>query len=128
MNSQLFAVLRQIYNLPKLWQNIIRRVYYAFRMLKFIVSIFVTTALTLSLLLGSSYFLSFFKALTFADSTSSVIYDDALSSGWSNWSWSTNINFDNPGPLFSGTRSLAFTPSPWGAVYLHTDNPVDTSS
>lgn len=48
------------------------------------------------------------------------IYTDSLTPGWANWSWGSSISF--------GPGSLSFTPnSAWSALYLHTDNAVNTT-
>ncbi len=62
-----------------------------------------------------------------ADVTTSL-YTDSLTSGWVNWSWSSWVNFDNPVPIFSGSKSIAFGPNGWGALYLHSDSGLDISS
>jgi hypothetical protein len=55
------------------------------------------------------------------------IYTDALASGWVDWSWSSSRNFSNTAPVHGGANSLALTiTSGWGALFLHTDTPVDT--
>ena len=44
-----------------------------------------------------------------------VIYDDALASGWANWSWDTTINLNNISPVHGGTQSIAVTyTAAWG--------------
>jgi uncharacterized repeat protein (TIGR01451 family) len=57
-----------------------------------------------------------------------VVYDDALASGWQNWSWDTTVNLSNASPVYSGTASIAVTyTSAWGGLYLHA-NSVDISA
>jgi hypothetical protein len=48
------------------------------------------------------------------------VYDDALENGWQNWSWSSTVNFTNPGSyVHSGTDSIGVTlTSGWGALSL----------
>ncbi len=57
-----------------------------------------------------------------------VVYDDALGTGWSNWSWNTNANFGNTSPVRSGTNSIAvdYTQG-WAGLSLHTATPLQTS-
>ncbi len=38
-----------------------------------------------------------------------VVYDDALASGWQDWSYDATINFDNASPVHSGAKSIAAT-------------------
>lgn len=52
--------------------------------------------------------------------TSQVVYDDALTTGWANWSWGTTVSFANTSPVYMGTRSIsaAYTAA-WGGLYAH---------
>ncbi|HLO98635.1 MAG TPA: hypothetical protein VK171_08580, partial [Fimbriimonas sp.] len=55
-------------------------------------------------------------ASAFADQ---AIYSDQLDNSWQNWSWA-NTNFSNTSPVYSGSRSVAVTPTGGGqAIYLH---------
>jgi hypothetical protein len=57
-----------------------------------------------------------------------VIYDEALVTGWANWSWDATINLSNASPVHGGTHSIAVTyTGAWGALYLHADPAVSTS-
>jgi hypothetical protein len=48
-----------------------------------------------------------------------IIYQDALSSGWENWSWDTTVTFSNTTPVHSGSASIAITyTNGWGGFYL----------
>jgi fibronectin type 3 domain-containing protein len=47
------------------------------------------------------------------------IYEDALASGWVDWSWSTTRNFAATAPVAAGARSLAVSFQPWGGLSLH---------
>jgi hypothetical protein len=47
------------------------------------------------------------------------IYDDALLSGWADWSWGSTRNFAATSPVASGSRSLSVTYQAWGGLYLH---------
>src|SRR6266566_4018567 len=64
-------------------------------------------------------------------STSSLrytIYEDALASGWHARSRASRINLANPSPVYSGSKSIAFTPTGRGALLsLYTSTAVDTS-
>jgi hypothetical protein len=56
-----------------------------------------------------------------------VVYDEALASGWANWSWDATVNLNNVSPAHGGTRSIAVTyTGAWGALYLHADPAVST--
>ncbi len=49
-----------------------------------------------------------------------VIYADALSTGWGNWSWvSPPVNLQATAPVHTGTRSIAVTFGAWDGLYLH---------
>lgn len=47
-----------------------------------------------------------------------VIYDEALRSGWVDWSWGTTRNWAATSPVGAGARSIAVTYTPWGALNL----------
>lgn len=53
-----------------------------------------------------------------------VIYDDALASGFADWSWALH-DLDNPSPVAAGTRSIAFEADGWGGVYFRADSALD---
>lgn len=56
---------------------------------------------------------------------SDTIYEDALSSGWSNWSWSTTANFAQKRTVHSGARSILVRfDQPWAGFYLHSNEVV----
>jgi hypothetical protein len=46
------------------------------------------------------------------------VYDDALASGWVDWSWGCTRNFATTSPVFSGADSLAVTFQAWGGLYF----------
>lgn len=49
-----------------------------------------------------------------------IIYDDALATGWDDWSWDTTRDFANTNPVYDGSYSLATTyTAAWGGLYLH---------
>jgi hypothetical protein len=57
-----------------------------------------------------------------------VIYGDALSSGWENWSWSTTVDLNAANPKRSGTAAMAATyTAAWAGLFLHTSQPLATS-
>lgn len=47
-----------------------------------------------------------------------VIFDDSVGNGWNNWSWNSQVSFNN---------TVSFTPSAWGALYFHNDNQLNLS-
>jgi hypothetical protein len=47
-----------------------------------------------------------------------VVYDDALTAGWENWSWAT-VNLAATSPVHSGCHSIAVTFGSWTGLYLH---------
>src|SRR5262249_35262859 len=56
-----------------------------------------------------------------ARASDQVVYHDGLSSGWSNWSWSSTINFSAPTPAYGGAGasiSVHYT-AEWAGAYLH---------
>ncbi len=63
-----------------------------------------------------------------APSATVTIYDEALGSGWDDWSWDTTVNLANMSPAHTGTHSIAVTyTAAWGGLYLHADPAVDLS-
>ncbi|MGH7204096.1 MAG: hypothetical protein ACREHC_06650, partial [Candidatus Levyibacteriota bacterium] len=57
-----------------------------------------------------------------------TVFADQLSPQFANWSWNSNVNLTNTTPVYSGTNSLSFTPSAWGALYLHSSTVINPSS
>lgn len=56
------------------------------------------------------------------------IYSDALGTNWSNWSWGTTLNFSATTAVQSGSYAISASyTSGWGALYLHSSQPVDLS-
>ena len=47
-----------------------------------------------------------------------VIYDDALASGWDNWSWA-QVNLAATSPVHGGSKSISVTFGAWEGLYLH---------
>jgi hypothetical protein len=56
------------------------------------------------------------------------IYADSITSGWSDWSWSTTHNFSNTSPVHAGPYSISATfNSGWAGLYLHSSNSIATT-
>ncbi len=56
------------------------------------------------------------------------IYEDALSSGWQNWSWGTSVNLSDTGQVYQGSNSIKTTyTSAYSGLFLHNDTALDTS-
>jgi hypothetical protein len=54
------------------------------------------------------------------------IYDDALNTGWQDWSWNTTVNLNNSAPVHGGSHSVAATYlKAWAGLYLHADPAVN---
>ncbi|ACB76398.1 alpha-L-arabinofuranosidase [Opitutus terrae] len=53
------------------------------------------------------------------------VYDDALGSGWQNWSWAT-VNLSSTTLVHGGSTAIAVDASPWSALSLRHD-PLDTT-
>ena len=65
-------------------------------------------------------------ALTLPAQVTSIVYDDALQNGWSDWSWSSTRDFSNANPVHSGTKSIAVTlTGSYAALSLGNYQPVD---
>jgi endoglucanase len=60
--------------------------------------------------------------------TSTIIYADALASGWENWSWSSTLNFANTSPVQQGINSLSATIQGWAGVSLRSANGIAPTS
>ena len=56
-------------------------------------------------------------SVAFADQ---IVYDDALASSWTSWSWSGSYTFDSAA-LADGSAAIACEADAWGALSLHTD-------
>lgn len=58
--------------------------------------------------------------------TNLLIYGDAFSAGWVDWSWDASVDSQATSPVREGTRSIAVqTTAAWGALYLHSDSPLN---
>jgi hypothetical protein len=57
-----------------------------------------------------------------------VVYEDALTTGWANWSWGGTQSFGNTSPVHLGTKSIARTDTAaWGGLYLNHGTGVSPS-
>jgi len=57
-----------------------------------------------------------------------ILYDEALSPAWDDWSWNIHRNFSASTPVHGGGNSLAVTyDQGWAGLYLHAATPIDTS-
>ncbi len=61
----------------------------------------------------------FTKGHVFAQLDSYVIFQDSLSTEWTNWSWSSRQEL---------SESIAVNYDAWGGLYLHANAPIDTST
>ncbi len=57
-----------------------------------------------------------------------AVFADQLSPQFTNWSWNSTVNLSNTSPVYSGTSSISFSPSAWGALYLHSNTTIDPSA
>ncbi|MDB5244209.1 MAG: hypothetical protein JWN18_79 [Parcubacteria group bacterium] len=57
------------------------------------------------------------------------LYQDALATGWENWSWGSTQNFSDTSQVYQGSNAIkvAYT-SAWGGLFLHSNTPMDISS
>jgi hypothetical protein len=53
-----------------------------------------------------------------------VVFDDALQSGWQDWSWAA-VDFNQAGTVHGGTKAVAVTAGAWEGLYLAHD-PMDS--
>ena len=51
--------------------------------------------------------------------SNSIVYQDSLSAGWDDWSWSSTRDFASTAQKYSGTSSISVTYSAYGALSLH---------
>jgi alpha-L-arabinofuranosidase len=57
-----------------------------------------------------------------------VVYDDALASGWQNWSWGSTVNFANATLAHGGAASISVKYNQaWAGLSLRASNPLDAS-
>jgi len=58
-----------------------------------------------------------------------AVYNDALASGWGDWSWGVGSNLNNSSPVHAGTKSIAVTFSQgWGGFQLGRNDGLDASA
>jgi hypothetical protein len=63
-----------------------------------------------------------------ASQPSTPIYSDSLASGWSDWSWNTDVNWQNSANPHTGSHDIAATfTQGWDAVSAHSDSQIDTT-
>ena len=63
-----------------------------------------------------------------ATTTKYTVYADALTSGWTNWSWDSSVNFNISSPVYSGSKSTrVIYNDAWGGMYLH-HNGISTAT
>ena len=58
--------------------------------------------------------------LSFANADT-VVYDDALASGWASWSWSGTYTFDSATHTYAGGAAIHVQADAYGALALHSD-------
>jgi endoglucanase len=51
-----------------------------------------------------------------------VVYDNALSENWENWSWNSELQFDSSDNPFQGSSTIHWKAYNWGGLYLHVKN------
>lgn len=52
----------------------------------------------------------------------SSIYTDSLYSGWSDWSWDSNVNLSLNDTVYRGQRAISVNAEAWGGLSLHHEN------
>ncbi|MDF7819489.1 glycoside hydrolase family 9 protein [Runella sp. MFBS21] len=60
--------------------------------------------------------------------TGAFIYDDALATGWEDWSWSSTRNFSNTNPTQAGPNSIRVDYTAWGGLSLRQANAISTNT
>ncbi|MFN8487964.1 MAG: glycoside hydrolase family 44 protein [Caldilineaceae bacterium] len=56
------------------------------------------------------------------------IYEDALPTGWQDWSWNATSNFSSASPTHSGSNAIAVTlTGAWAGFSLHAPAPLNTT-
>ncbi|MBA3550843.1 PKD domain-containing protein, partial [Patescibacteria group bacterium] len=51
-----------------------------------------------------------------------AIFQDSLATGWANWSWDVNADFNSTSPIAEGSKAIKVTHnSAWSGFYLHSD-------
>src|SRR5207237_580548 len=60
--------------------------------------------------------------------TTATVYDDALASGWSDWSWSSTNNFAATTAPYAGTNHISWTATAgYAGLYLHKTSGQNTT-
>ena len=57
-----------------------------------------------------------------------VIYDDALSTGWQDWSWNSAVNLGATSPVQSGSEAISVSLGAWGGLSLRAPQAVALSN
>lgn len=56
-----------------------------------------------------------------------VVYDDALATGWEDWSWDTTVDFASSFPVHSGSAAISVQhTAPWAGLSLRASAPLAT--
>ena len=58
-----------------------------------------------------------------AQAQNRVVYDDALGTGFQDWSWAM-VDLANTNPVAVGSFSVALEPDAWGGLMFHSDNSI----
>jgi hypothetical protein len=62
------------------------------------------------------------------DQQSLTIYDEALVSGWENWSWSSTVDLGNTARAYTPSHAVLWSPGgAYAGFYLHKTTPINTS-
>ncbi|MCX6046283.1 MAG: hypothetical protein NT075_14320 [Chloroflexi bacterium] len=57
-----------------------------------------------------------------------VIYSDGVTTGWTDWSWDSTVQFEQATQVHSGSKAIAVTyNAAWGAFSLNNATQIDTS-
>jgi hypothetical protein len=66
--------------------------------------------------------------MTVFQQRSTTVYNEALASGWQNWSWSSTVDFNDTAHAYTPNKDIKWTPTgAYSGLYLHNDSFVDTS-
>jgi Hypothetical glycosyl hydrolase family 15 len=58
-----------------------------------------------------------------------TIYNDTLARGWHNWSYHSTVNVENTTPVYTGSRSIAWTSNTgWATLYLRAGTSINLSN
>ena len=64
---------------------------------------------------------------TRADAAPLPVYQDALQSGFADWSWGTH-GLAHTGTVHAGAAAISFEPDGWAGLYLHRDAGIDVAA